>query len=437
MSLTHQTDALVSRRVTGALALPDSALRVLSARSEATGIALEIHRDLRSVEETWRRLEQEGDCTVFQTFAWCSAWMRHMGARERVEPAVVVGRDESGEPLFILPLAVERCRGTRQLVWLAADLCDYTGPLLAKNFSAKVDAARFRMLWRDVCKHVADAAKLRFDTIVLEKLVPTIGGQRNPFLALKVAPHPSGAYLTHLGSDWESFYRDKRSSATRRRDRTKLRRLTAIGPVAFVTPETDAEIGALLGVLFEQKSRAFARMGIADLFARPGCRAFFLDVAASRELAHVSRLDVGENVAAANFALVFKGRYHHVLASYADGPAAQFGPGAAHLRELMRYAIEHGCDVFDFTIGDEPYKREWSDTEIALCDHHAGVTPVGLATVGGQVAYRRLKRLIKQTPFLWNAFTKLRVRLGGRGGGKPSDTAPTNDGAGPSNDDQS
>ena len=31
----------------------------------------------------------------------------------------------------------------------------------------------------------------------------------------------------------------------------------------------------------------------------------------------------------------------------------------------MRYAAEHGCKLFDFTIGDEPYKREWCDVEIS------------------------------------------------------------------------
>ena len=33
--------------------------------------------------------------------------------------------------------------------------------------------------------------------------------------------------------------------------------------------------------------------------------------------------------------------------------------------------IEHGCKLFDFTIGDEPYKREWCDIEIGLCDYVA------------------------------------------------------------------
>jgi CelD/BcsL family acetyltransferase involved in cellulose biosynthesis len=129
---------------------------------------------------------------------------------------------------------------------------------------------------------------------------------------------------------------------------------------------------------------------------------------ANRGLAHVSRLDVGTTPVAVNLGLVFRGCYYHVLASYDGGAAAKYGPGAAHLHDLMRHAIERGCRTFDFTIGDERYKREWCDTELTLFDH------VGIATARGALiampllAKRALKRWVKQTPVLWNAFSRAR-----------------------------
>ena len=80
------------------------------------------------------------------------------------------------------------------------------------------------------------------------------------------------------------------------------------------------------------------------MFARPGWREFFLDLATNpqtRQLVHVARLQVGADAVAANFGVVFGGCYYHVLASYCeDSRAAHFGPGALHLRELLKYAIE-------------------------------------------------------------------------------------------------
>ena len=88
---------------------------------------------------------------------------------------------------------------------------------------------------------------------------------------------------------------------------------------------------------------------------------------------HISRVEVGDTWAAANFAIVFGDCYYHVLASYEDDAAvSHYGPGALHLRELLAHAIKLGLRRFDFTIGDEPYKDEWSDTSIKLYDLQRG-----------------------------------------------------------------
>jgi len=46
-------------------------------------------------------------------------------------------------------------------------------------------------------------------------------------LALPVRLNPSGAYVIDLHATWVEFYQAKRSSATRRGDRTKRKRLGA------------------------------------------------------------------------------------------------------------------------------------------------------------------------------------------------------------------
>ena len=98
--------------------------------------------------------------------------------------------------------------------------------------------------------------------------------------------------------------------------------------------------------MIDQKHRAFARRGIRDIFARPGLREFFLDLASNpktRHRFHISRVEVGDTWAAANFAIVFGDCYYHVLASYEDDAAvSHYGPGALHLRELLAYAIKLG-----------------------------------------------------------------------------------------------
>ena len=396
----------------GAAASAPPARHVASAPSP---IALSVHQDMAEIADDWRAFTDTADGTVFQTYEWLDTWQRHVGILSDVRPAVVIGRAADGAILFLLPLATRPAAFTRELVFLGTELCDYNGPLLAPEFAAAVPAGRFAALWQSILTQLRANARLAFDVVRLEKLPVKIGAQDNPLLSLGTTPNPSGAYATPLAGSWEEFYAAKRSGATRNRDRGKRKKLASHGTLAFVEPHDDAAILATLDMLVAQKSRAFARMGVANIFAQPGClnfyRAIFTD-AAARHLTHVSRLDCGGETVAVNLGLTFRRRYYHLQASRDDGELARFGPGTAHLHELLAAAIARGFTTYDFTIGDEPYKREWCDGVTPLFDHYAAASARGLMLSAPIAAKARLKRLIKQTPALWDAFRRLRSLAG-------------------------
>ncbi len=392
--------------------LPSAISPPLAAIEDAvpsTSITLELRDDLSGLVQEWTAFQRSAECTVFQTFEWLATWQRHIGALNKTRPAVVLGRDERGGILFILPLAIEARGPVRRLTWLGSELCDYNAPLIARDFWRY--AGDFADLWRRVLNLLQSDPRLRFDLVDLQKMAETVGTARNPFLSLKTFPNSSSAHVATLGRNWDEFYKAKRSSPTRKKERKQLKHLAEIGEVRFIDLKDTAEIERTLGTLMHQKSRTFARMGVEDLFARPGYQAFYRDIATdlgARAIVHVSRLDVGATIAATSLGLTFRDCYYLVLSSYHDGEVMRFGPGRAHLHELLRHAIEHGFCHFDFTIGDEPYKRDWADIEVRLCDHLQAVTPLGAVVVAMMVAFRRTKRLIKQTPALWRAYSRAR-----------------------------
>jgi CelD/BcsL family acetyltransferase involved in cellulose biosynthesis len=382
-------------------------------RAEPAPISLSVHHDFAAVEQDWRRFEATADCTPFQTFDWLFAWQRHVGTAKGVTPAIVIAR-RGDQVLLLLPLGIARHGFARILTFLGDVLCDYNAPLLARDFAALAPDG-FLALWRDIHRFLQATPATRHDAILFDKMPAKVGEQDNPMLALNVQLNPSGAYETTLPANWEAYYSSRRSSSTRRRDRTKLKRLGELGPVKFVNPDTSAELALTFDLLVQQKSKAFARMGVPNLFAPTGHTAFYRELATSpryRSLVHLSRLDVGTTWAALNLGITFRDCYFHILASYDDGETSRFGPGAAHLRELLRYAIEHELTRFDFTIGDEPYKRDWCDTEQQLFDYATATTLRGLPAAATAFGWGRAKRAIKQTAPVWNAVQRLRAMAG-------------------------
>ena len=379
------------------------------------GPRITIHDDLAAAEADWRAFEQNADCTVFQSFGWLSAWMRQVGKLTRAQPLIVVVRDAGGAIQLLLPLAIESRALARRLTFLGSDLCDYNAPLLAKDFTGRGGGTQFAQLWRDIVERLHSHPRWGYDLIDFQKMPPMVGAQPNPMLGLGVSVHPSRAYQTKLSGDWNAYYDEKRSSSTRRRDRTKRNRLGDFGAVRFVHAQSDSDVRRSLATLMAQKSRWFAKTGAANIFRRPGYPEFYGDFAtasATRQIAHVSRLDIGEEPSACNFGLIFRGCYYHILASHTDGEAERFGPGVAHLHDLLRYAIGQGCHTFDFTIGDERYKRDWCETETPLYNHLAVTSLRGAVAALPITVVRRLKDWVKRHPACLDWAVKGRALLG-------------------------
>ena len=376
----------------------------------SANVTLEVRGDVASLEMEWTAFERSAECTVFQTFGWLARWQQHIGSLGGARPAIVLGRSEHGTLLFILPLAIETRGPIRRLTWFGSELCDYNAPLIARDFWAHMgDVGDFTELWGKVLNLLRSDPRLRFDLVDLQKMAETVGNEDNPFLALATLPNASSAHVATLGRNWDDFYKQKRSSETRKKERKQLRRLAEIGEVRFLDVKNTAEIERTLETLMQQKAKTFARMGVENLFARDGYRAFWRDVGtALHAVTHVSRLEVGATIAATSLGLTFRDCYYLVLSSYHDGEVMRFGPGRAHLHELLRHAI--GCEFehFDFTIGDEPYKRDWADIEVRLYDHLQAVTLRGGVVAATMLAFRRAKRLIKTTPVLWRTYCRAR-----------------------------
>lgn len=376
-------------------------------------VQLSVSHSLGDLEAVWRKMEASADLTPFQSFDWVSTWQTHIGEAAGVVPAIIVGGPPA-QPLFIVPLAIHRRGPFRELAFLGSDLNDYNAPILAAGFS-RIAADSFPALWRRIIRLLQDAPKTRHHLTRLTKMPARVGGQLNPLMTLGTALHPSGAYSTVLRDEWSAYYKARRNGKAQRQDRLKRKHLAAEGALRLVTATAAADIDAIVKRLIAQKERSLAAMGAANLFAPPGRRAFYEALARIPPATlrpHVSALQVGDMLAATNLGLRFRGTYYYVLASYDDGPLARFGPGTIQLQELLAYATDARDRVFDFTIGDERYKREWCEIETALYDHVSAGTIAGHFAVAGASLIRAGKRAIKQSDWLWPLAQKLRARLG-------------------------
>ena len=383
---------------------------------ESYGLSVRLYDDLEYVKPLWQDFEKTAALTPFQTTAWQYQWYAHIGTLAKVKPFVVVACDNVG-PLFLMSLQIEQ-GVLRKLTWLGSDLNDYNCPIIADDFTARSSGFSMPDVWRQILEFVDQQPSLQYDYARLEKMPEQICGQANPMLTLNCNLNASHSYRTPMLGGWEAFYDSKRSKKNRSKDRYRRKKLSELGEVTSLRPNDSEGIRKIVDKLMEQKGLRFAQMGVANLFDKPGHAQFYRAIAEhERGLVDVSQLNVGDIVAATNLGLTFRNAYYYVLTSYELGPISAQGPGTAHMQDTMKLFCEKGYNAFDFTIGDEPYKMEWCEGKNPLYDHLEAATTKGWAALAYWSAFRSTKRYIKQTPALWNTYSKLRGVFAARNAG--------------------
>ena len=375
------------------------------------GLFLTVYDRLAEFEAEWRELETHADLTPFQTFDWVNCWLSKVGSGKGTSPVLVVIRNDRGAPVFVAPLAIERIGPLLALTWLGSEINDYNAPILgADDPDCERVYEQFPAIWSEVAAHSRSNENCRFDLINFSKMPALVGTRLNPFVQLDVTLNPNRSHMTSLPATWDEMYA-RRSSNTRNRDRSKLRHLNKFGEVKYFEPGTAPEKLAITRKLLQMKSHQLAEMGASNRFDAENYRNFIDAVTTTDSAVHISGLQIGSNIAAANLGFILNKCYYHFLMAYDHGDISKFGPGAAHLRELLQFAIRSGTETFDFTIGDEAYKKEWCDKEMQLYDHRTSYTFRGQIAAFGVQNFYILKRFIKNSDWAWPIYLRLRLTL--------------------------
>ena len=386
------------------------------------GFVLSHYQNLADFEHEWRELETHASLTPFQSFDWLNCWLNTVGSAKNSSPLLIVISNERGAPVLVAPLSIERKGPFKALTWLGSEINDYNAPVLGPD-DADYDriTEQFSELWVDVLDHLASLENCKFDFVNFSKMPALVGTRKNPFTMLDNTLNASRAHMTALPRSWDEMYA-RRSSSTRSRDRSKLRRLGEFGEVKYFEPQTTKERLEVTNRLLQLKSVQLAEMGARNRFDAVNYRQFIQFASGIENIIHVSALKIGENIVAANLGLMLNKCYYHFLMAYDQGEVSKFGPGAAHLRELLQFAIRSGAETFDFTIGNESYKKDWCDTEMPLYDYRASQSARGRIAVLGAQNFYRLKGWVKNNRQAWLMYLKFRSILGGLSGRKVSST---------------
>lgn len=325
----------------------------------------------------------------FQRAQWLETWFGSFG-RETPSKIFAASIEDaaSGEPVFVLPLTVERRGGILRLKAWDGGVSDYNAPLLSRRFAPNRD--ELKRLWASLLKELP-----RADVLELEKVPSVVGAIDNPLLALE-GVHPS-RFTRHVlpipaDGDFEMLKLARFDPSHRRSLAKKRRKLQNKGRLEFGFLSGAAAL-PILDEILEWRAERFADGAPSEEMQRADD--FYRSLCGHTDIARVGRLTLDGRLIAGCFGTLTD-RTFQLLAVAHDGDFKNWSPGLLAIESSIAVLCAQGATVYDFTIGDEPYKLDFGVEVEKLWEIEAGLSVKGCL-------FLRLRDLSRRVSEWWSS----------------------------------
>lgn len=391
--------------------LADSDPASLAGKDDSPSIAplsIRLHERMEPLKARWQALEAQDNLSLHQSYDWCRSWTESHGCRLMIVEGISGGRTH-----LILPLEIVRHGPARVARFVAGPFSNINTGLYSPELHLLTAAPRLR----EAFEAMRAAFARHCDILVLGNMPLTWRRQNSPFCDMPAVLNQNAAFQLQLFADFERTLSQVNARRRRKKFRVSERRLTMLGGYDHIVARTDAESRRLLETFFAQKAARFEAKGLPEVFRDGETRDFFRRLASAPQAGdsyplqlHAVRLK-GENEGRIVAVTGLSRKGDHVICQFGsidDTLAADASPGEFLFYLVIRKLCGEGARLFDFGIGDQPYKRSWCTVETPQHDLLWPVTVTGSAVAAMHRAKTGAKRLIKQSPQAYAFLQRLR-----------------------------
>jgi len=309
-----------------------------------------------------------------------SALMKLVGHPQGARLSVLIVRDRhSGEDLLLLPLVQRRSQMVRLIETPDFGVSDYNAAIVSRSIVA--DPVRLAGAWDAAMRALPSG-----DVLHLHKIPEVLGDVPNPVVRLNgMRPECYASWQLALPEDLRNLEQQVLSASTRRQIRRRTRQLESAGDLRYFIPGSVAEKKVLFGILSDQRQARFAALGRHNILTSAPHREFYdriLESNVDSDIVVVHGLKVGDETIATAFGLYWQKRFYLLMSTMANGKWMELSPGVVMIWKLIATMHEKGCQCFDFTIGDETYKRHLGARAGQIYEHIRCLSPAGVPFTG-------------------------------------------------------
>ncbi|MBA1143679.1 GNAT family N-acetyltransferase [Mesorhizobium neociceri] len=344
-----------------------------------------------------------------QSAEWVRAWTAQANP-----DAVIATLKIEDRPVFALALEITRTGPFRVARFMGGRHANGNFATADPAWLAKTDAGAIRRLVTAIGK-----ARPDIDLVALERLLPDLDGVANPLATFSNFASPNLSLAVDLAGGFDALLARASGKRKRKKHRSQTRKFEAVGSHRRIEARTPEDVNRLLDAFFEMKEFRFRKMGIANVFGEPEVRAFFRALFAGALTEEkpsfvLHGLEVAGKLRAITGSSRSGKRLICEFGAIAEDDLGHTSPGDFLFFDNIQEACETGFEVYDFSVGDEPYKRLWCDIESQHFEVLVPLTLKGHALASALRQGARAKAFIKNNPTVWKLTKMLRRKAAGQ-----------------------
>lgn len=320
----------------------------------------------------FNKYETEFEYFPFQNLYWLKHWHNtFLNNKKNKLKIFVIYQDKI--PVLILPFCIKKIFSISILEWAGGLCTDYHGPIINKKFN-KIDNFYFYKFWNEILKELT-----HIDLILLQKQ-KKFYNIINPFIEyLNNNVYRHKAYQINFEKNFESTIQKKNRKIIYNNKR-QYKRLANLGSVYFLEPTEHDKKVSIISKMIELKEQRYIQTKTWNMFADPRYKNFYnnlINVPLNNVEVNVIALICNDEIIACHLGLIHRGTFYYLMPSFDFRGWGLYSPGNILLEFLINNSIKKKLNIFDFSIGDEDYKKKWANEVVNLYEYSSANTIQG------------------------------------------------------------
>ena len=273
----------------------------------------------------------------------------------------VVRHKPSKKIIAIFPFEIRNLFGFKVLNWIGNQDFDYFCPILISDDEFKLD---FCKLWDLVLNKIDNC-----DVIFLTKQAPQIDDCNNPITEklINIFKH-SKVFNLKLSKNFKEYI----SSINNKKFineflRTKKKLLSLNKKIEFKVIESN-DPSLKVNQIIKKKISHLKKLKKKVIF-NDEISAFFDFLKIDKKITLLAGIYIDNILVSASFNFVYKNRLYYFMPVILNNDFNKFSPGKLLIYQLIEWSYANNYRTFDFGLGEENYKKYWSNDSLQLYDY--------------------------------------------------------------------